>query len=51
MKELDIRSSEEVFKLVKEYYPDKMIPQRSYYAIEEIVSKVFDKDPDKGMEI
>ena len=51
LKELDIRSSEEVFKLVKEYYPDKMIPQRSYYAIEEIVSKVFDKDLDKGMEM
>ena len=35
LKELDIRSSEDVFKIVREFYPEKMIPQRSYYAIEE----------------
>lgn len=50
LKATGIDTPEKVISLVKEYYPEKMIPQKSFYAIEEILSKSFsnDKDMDFG---
>ena len=35
---LNIRKAEDAINLVKQYYPEKLIPQKTYYALQEILS-------------
>ncbi len=44
LKATDLNSPDMVLELVKRYYPQDMIPQKSYYAIEEIITEAFKKN-------
>lgn len=44
IKNLEIDSSEEVFNIVKRYYPNDEIPAKSKVILDEIISKVFNND-------
>lgn len=37
---LKLKSAKDIFKIIEKYYPQNQIPQKTYYAIEEILQKV-----------
>lgn len=40
LKYLKIKKTEEVFQLIEKYYPQNKIPQKTFYAIDEILKKL-----------
>jgi hypothetical protein len=40
LKHLKIKKAEDVFDLIEKYYPQNQIPQKTFYAIDEILKKL-----------
>ncbi len=43
---LKLEKIDDVFDIIKKYYPHNQIPQKTYYAIEEILQKILNNKND-----
>lgn len=39
VKHLELKNSQEAFKIIEKYYPKKIIPTKTYFLIEELIGK------------
>jgi hypothetical protein len=44
IKHLKLKKLEDIFDIIKKYYPQNQIPLKTYYALEEIFQKVLDDE-------
>lgn len=43
LEHLKIKKAEDVFKLIEKYYPQNKIPQKTFYAIDDILKKLIEE--------
>ena len=40
IKHLKLKNTDDIFDIIKKYYPRDQIPQKTYYAMEEILQEI-----------